>query len=324
MNRRFTHLAVAACALLVVSFGTAPKTFAKQIYKFGGGPAGSDFLYMAGGVASDIAVKKIVSFRVLAGVSEGSLDNLKKVDAGHFALGVVYSGDLYLGRRGLLENDPKQYTDVLAVSSFFASPVQLVVKKDAGIQSAMDLVGKSVGVGTPGSEAMTEAQRFFHHLGIWNKITRSTMNDSDSTSAFDNNRLDALWLLAAVPSDAVTLAAQSNAISLIDVLADSERSGFLQKYPYFSKMTIPAGIYPGIDQPVGSIQESVLWVANDQVPAAVVYALLSAIYSPEGLAHMAAVDKIAQAMRVQNGIQGITTAMHPGAIRFWKENGVLK
>jgi hypothetical protein len=65
-------------------------------------------------------------------------------------------------------------------------------------------------------------------------------------------------------------------------------------------------------------------VANKDVPADVVYTLLSKIYTPEGLAHMVNVKKTAKSMSIESGINGIVTPLHPGAEKFWKEKGVLK
>ena len=111
---------------------------------------------------------------------------------------------------------------------------------------------------------------------------------------------------------------------MIDLGAEATASGFYDKYPYFSKLKVPAGTYKGVDTDTPSFQDSALWVANADVPADVVYALLSKIYTPEGLAHMVNVKKTAKAMSVEDGIKGIITPLHPGAEKFWKEKGVLK
>ena len=72
-----------------------------------------------------------------------------------------------------------------------------------------------------------------------------------------------------------------------------------------------------------SFQDSALWVANAKVADDVVYELLSKIYTEEGLAHMRSQKKTFKEMSVANGINGIVTPMHPGAIKFWKEKGLL-
>ena len=119
------------------------------------------------------------------------------------------------------------------------------------------------------------------------------------------------------------MAAQTNDIDVIDLGADATASGFYEKYPYFSKLAVPAGTYKGVDKETPSFQDSALWVANKDVPADVVYKLLSLIYTDEGLKHMVSQKKTFKAMSVKAGADGIVTPMHPGAEKFWKEKGIL-
>ncbi|MFH1984017.1 MAG: TAXI family TRAP transporter solute-binding subunit [Pseudomonadota bacterium] len=324
MKRTLFTITVAVCAVIMATFAFAPGAMAKPIYKFGGGPAGGTFQFMAGGIATYPGVKAIPDFRVLAGASGGSVENMRKVDSGAYSFGVVYSGHVFQGREGLMKNDTTKYTNVLAVSYFYGAPAQLVVKKGSGINSVKDLAGKKVGVGNAGSGAFANCELFFTHMGVWDKIERNAMGYNDAAAAFGNNQLDAFWLFVGYPAGAVIMAAQTNDIDMVNLYKDAEESGFLKKYPYFSKLTIPAGTYKGVDVDMPSFQDSALWVANSKVPADVVYKLLEQIYSPEGLAHMVNVKKTAAAMSIQSGIEGIVTPLHPGAEKFWKEKGVLK
>lgn len=296
---------------------------AKEIYTFGGGPAGGTFQFMASGISIYEPVKEIKDFRILAKASAGSVENLRKVDSGKYAMGVVYSGEVYMGLNGMLKDDPKKYENVLAVAYFYGAPAQLVVHKDSGIKSLKDIEGKKVGVGNAGSGAFANCDRLFSHLGLWDKIERNAMGYNDAATAFGNNQLDAFWLFVGYPAGAVLMAAQTNDIDLIDLYGEAESTGFFQKYPFLSKEIIPAGTYKGVDHPVESFQDSALWVANKDIPEDVIYNLLSLIYTDEGLAHMVNVKKTAQSMSVKNGIKGVVTPLHPGAIKFWKEKGIL-
>ena len=150
------------------------------------------------------------------------------------------------------------------------------------------------------------------------------MGYNDAAAAFGNDQLDAFWLFTAFPSGAVTMAAQSNEIKLLDLEKDAVTSGFYEKYPYFSKVTVPAGTYKGVDTDVHSFEDSALWVANADVPDDVVYKLLYVIFSDEGLAHMRARSDTFKEMTVESGVKGIVTPMHPGAKNFWRDKGVLK
>ncbi|MCK9175992.1 MAG: TAXI family TRAP transporter solute-binding subunit [Desulforhopalus sp.] len=290
---------------------------------FGGGPAGGTFQTVANAIEGYKPVKDMQDITVKAQSSAGSVENLREVDSGKMDFGTVYSDHVYLGANGQMKNDTQKYTNVRAVAFLYGAPAQLVVRKGSGIKSTRDLAGKKVGVGNAGSGAFANCEVFFRHMGVWDKIKRNAMGYNDAAVAFGNNQLDAFWLFTAFPSGAVIMAAQTNDIELIDLGADAEASGFYEKHPYFSKIVIPAGTYKGVDIDTSSFQDSTLWVANKDVPDDVVYNLLAAIFTDEGLAHMVAQKKTFRSMSVKKGADGIVTPMHPGAIKFWKEKGVL-
>ncbi len=322
--KKMRFLVPSLCLLTAMSFGVADQAFAKKRLVFGGGPAGGTFQVVANAVQVYKPVKAMKDFSVRAQSSAGSVENLRKVNAGRSHFGVVYSGHVYLGRNGRMKKDTKKYENVMAVGFLYGAPAQLVTRKGSGIKSVKDLVGKKVGVGNAGSGAFANCELFFSHMGVWDKIERNAMGYNDAAAAFGNNQLDAFWLFTAFPSGAVIMAAQTNEIEMVDLGADAEASGFYDQYPYFSKLSVPGGTYKGVDTDVGSFQDSALWVAHKDVPDQVVYDLLSVIYTDEGLAHMVSQKKTFKAMSVAAGVDGIVTPMHPGAAKFWKEKGVLK
>lgn len=321
INPRSLLFSGAALLVLLLVFPLASHA-AKRLV-FSGGPAGGTFQVVANAIQVYGPVKDAKDFKLKAQSSAGSVENLRKVNKGRAHFGVVYSGHVYLGRNGRLKNDANKYEDVLAVSYLYGAPAQLVVRKGSGIKSTKDLVGKKVGVGNAGSGAFANCELFFTHLGVWDKIERNAMGYNDAAQAFGNKQLDAFWLFTAFPSGAVIMAAQTNDIDLVDLNRDAEESQFFEAYPYFSRLSVPENTYRGVDHETPSFQDSALWVANAKVPEETVYQLLSMIYTEEGLAHMRGQKKTFKEMGIESGTQGIVTPMHPGAIRFWKEKGLL-
>jgi len=311
---------VAFLTFALVAPGTA---LAKERVVFTGGPAGGTFQVVANAMQVFKPMKASKDFKVRAQSSAGSVENLRKVNSGKSQMGVVYSGHVFLGKNGQMKNDPKKYEDVLAVAWLYGAPGQLVVRKGSGIKSTKDLIGKKVGVGNAGSGAFANCELFFTHMGVWDKIERNAMGYNDAAQAFGNKQLDAFWLFTAFPSGAVIMAAQTNDIELVDLGKDAESSGFYDKYPYFSKISVPSDTYRGVGYESPSFQDSALWVANSKVTDDTVYNMLSMIYTDEGLAHMKEQKKTFKHMSLNTGTQGVVTPWHPGAIKFWKEKGMM-
>ncbi|MEZ4525629.1 MAG: TAXI family TRAP transporter solute-binding subunit [Desulfobacterales bacterium] len=322
--KRYFHLLTVCCAVLLMNSVFCPDSSARQRLVFGGGPAGGTFQVVANAVQVYKPVAELAEFTVKAEYSAGSTENLIKVDAGSMDFGVVYSGEVYQARNGTLKNHPGKYEKVMAVARLYGAPAQLVVRADSGISRVRDLKGKKVDVGNPGSGAFATCELFLGHLGLWDSMDRKTMGYNDAAAAFSNREVDAFWLFTAFPSGAILMATQTNDIRIIDLDTDAQLSGFYKKYPNFSKFSIPAGSYRGVDTDVPTFQDAALWVAGSGVSPDAVYRLLSLIFTEEGLKHMAGQKKTFREMSIANGIKDIVTPLHPGAEKFWREKGVLK
>ena len=330
----FTKLfALSLAAQFTVAVAPA---MAEERLVFAGGPAGGTFQVVANAIQTYQPIKDIEGVKIQAQSSAGSVENLRNIDKGKAHFGTVYSGHVYLGSQGRLKNDPKKYENVLAVSYLYGAPAQLVVRKDSGIKSVKDLVGKKVGVGNAGSGAFANAELFFSHIklknedeskdvSIWDSMERNAMGYNDAANAFNNKQLDAFWVFAGFPVGAVMMAAQTNDIDLIDLDKDAEKYNFYKDYPYFVRLDVPKDTYKNVEKVTPSFQDSALWVANKDVSDEIVYQMLNIIFSEEGLKHMVSQKKTFKSMSVEYGIEGTSeTKLHPGAERFWKEKGILE
>jgi TRAP transporter TAXI family solute receptor len=325
MKKKLFPVVLAVGIMLILSMTFAGNVAAKKLIIFAGGPAGGTFQTVAQAIATYKPVQAM-DYNIKVQSSGGSTENLRKVNSGKAHFGTVYPGHVYAGRNGLMVNDPTKYENVMALTYLYEAPAQLVVRKDSGITSTKDLIGKKVGVGNAGSGAFSYCEMFFTHLGIWDKIERNAVSYNAAADAFGNNQLDAFWLFTAYPSPAVIQAATMNEIALVDLDADAKNYGFYDKFKNFVPKAIPTsdGRYRGIDKDVGSWVDTTLLVASADAPEDLVYGMLKAIYTPEGLAWMVSQKKTFKAMSVENGTKGIATPMHPGAEKFWKEMGIIK
>ncbi len=307
-------------SLIVLSVLLAASLSFGQVYKFSGGPSGGTFQYYASAIST---LSKKIDMKVLASASGGAVENIRLINSGKANFAVTYSGHVWSARNGKLKNDSKKYENVMGVAYLYGAPAQLIVKKKDGITNPKQLGDKRVGVGNAGSGAASNAEIFFSQIGIWDKMGRQNLGYRQAADAFKNNQLDAFWVFVGYPNSSVIEAALQNDIQILDTYKAAEDAGLFKKYPYFSKVTIPANTYKGQTKEVETFQDAALWVANKDVPAETVYKLLKKVYSGEGLKYMVEVHKSARAMSIKNGKRGIITPMHPGAIKFWKEQGIM-
>ncbi len=321
-NIRLALLIFCIC-LLPILFPAPPALALKKNMLFRGGPFGGNFQQVAEAIEAYPEIKAHSTLSVTIQPSAGSLENLREVHAGQADFGLVYSGHAYLGRNGLLQNDNNTYDKVLAVASLYGAPAQLVVRRGSGIKRVKDLKGKRVGIGSPGSGAFANCELFFKHLEVWDAIIPVHIGYNDVALAFANKELDAFWLFTTSPSSAIIQVAKTDKIDLLNLDAEARASGFYKKYPYFTPRTLPAGTYRGVNHNIRSFQDSTLWVAGVEVPDEVVYNLLATIYDKKGLRYMGQQNLALKDMARRSGSKNVVIPMHPGAIRFWKKQGLL-
>jgi len=291
-------------------------------YRIGGGPDGGTFIFFSKGI-SEHASNKIDGLDMSVHPSGGSVDNLKMVNNREADFGITYSGDLYLGREGMLDRRGRQYRNVFAMAYLYGAPAQLVVRKDSGINTIADLgFGKKVAVGGIGTGAATAAERLFRSIGVWRSMRPQYLGYKAGSEALIDGSVDALWVFSGFPNPAVTNAANNTEVKLLSLYVEaSETSEFFDKYPFYSRVVIPAGTYENVNYNVITFQDSTLLTVNNRVKEEHVTSILEELYTPEGLDHMVKMKSTAKAMSIESGLTGIVTPLHGGAKEFWEKHG---
>jgi TRAP transporter TAXI family solute receptor len=83
---------------------------------------------------------------------------------------------------------------------------------------------------------------------------------------------------------------------------------------------IPAGTYPGQDSAVNTIAQPNILVVDAGIDEATVYAITKTIY--ENLGFLQSVHKATRAMALDKAIVGLPLPLHPGAERYYREQGL--
>lgn len=305
--------------LVSAAMMAVPAVAADYSIKIGGGPTGGTFNTFANAMA--VYVPKVnPGIQASAVGSGGSVENVKRVHNGESDFGLCYAVDSDLAWKGKLPQDTTQYQNGRSLGYLYGAPAQMVVRADAGIKSAMDLKGKRVAMGNAGSGAAASAERFFRHLGLWDSMNPEFLGYSQAASAFQDGKLDGFWVLVGYPNRSIIEAAVQVKIALVDVGLDAEKSGFYNEFAYGPKV-IPAGVY-GKEMPeCKTFQDATILCANKDLPEELVYTVMKTLWSKEGMATVTTASKAFAEMTLDNNFQGASIPLHPGAVKFWKEQG---
>ncbi|WP_338668497.1 TAXI family TRAP transporter solute-binding subunit [Pseudodesulfovibrio methanolicus] len=329
MPRLFPVLSALCCLALVAAMGCSSGTPGEahsdnprakpRTLTFNGGPRGGTFNHFANKMAAVIS-EDVPNLDVRARQSGGSVSNLLALCAGKADMAIVNAGDAFLGRTGKLRCLDKKYADIQAMAFLYWAPAQLVIRADSKIHTVLDLRGKVIAVGNPGSGAALSAERFFRHLKLWTRFEHLPEGYAEAAADFAAGKVDGFWTLAGAPTTAVIEAAAAVPVRLMDLHEAATISGFYQLYPFYSRATIPAGTYPGQTEPVDTFQDAALWCVRPGLDNKTVYDSLQAVFSAKRLKEMRRIHGAAGSMGPETGIDNLSIPLHPGAVHFWSEH----
>jgi TRAP transporter TAXI family solute receptor len=227
---------------------------------------------------------------------------------------------------GAYEKEPPA-KELRALMGLWPNFCQIVTTADSGIKSFSDLKGKRVGVGAPNSGVELNARMMFEAHGMSYKDVRvDYLNYGEAIDQMKNGQCDAAFVTSGLGNATIMELGTSKKIAFVPVEGKA-LDNLIKKYPFYIKATIPAATY-GTDSDTTTAAVMNIMLIDQKLPDDVVYDLLTNIYSPEGLkviqgSHATAKANISLETALR-GIEGTSVPLHDGAVKFYKEKGLLK
>lgn len=248
--------------------------------------------------------------------SNGSQSNIEALQAGDADIAFVQSDVMAYGYNGTrLFAETGAVTNFSTVAAMYMEQVQLVTL-DPSIRSVSDLTGKRVSVGAVGSGVYYNAMDILNVYGLTeDDIIPSFYAFSETIEALRDGRIDAGFVVAGAPTNAVSSLTATNDAYLVS-LDDEHISALIASSPYYVKNTIGSEVY-GTHEDVTTVGISAVVIASDSASADDVYNFISAVFnSLDTLAH----DKTKE-VSVDFAASVTDVPYHPGAARYFRERG---
>lgn len=325
------RVSVLWAAAAVAGFGLSP-TFSsaayagdKQMLVGTGGVTG--VYYPAGGAICRLVNRgrKEHGIRCLVESTGGSINNLDDLRAGEIQLAVVQSDWLYHAYKGTEAfSDQGPNPKLRVLFRLHSEPFTVVARRDSKINSFDDLKGKRVNVGNPGSGMRATMEELMRSKG-WTEKSFSQlleMRPSDQIEALCGNKIDAMIYAVGHPNGAIQQVTTSCATRLINV-DGAPVDQLVRDYPFYSYATIPGGMYVGNPQEVKTFGVRAVLVANDDMEDDTAYRITKAVFENlDNFKTLHPVFATLDANKMAATSEGLVP-MHPGAMRFFKEKGLL-
>jgi uncharacterized protein len=315
----------AGALIAVAALATTAVAQQRMFFGIATGGTGGTYYPLGGMLAQLISNKAVVDGKKISATAESagaSVGNAKLLGNKDIESAFVAADILDAAYNGNGQFDKAPLKNLRALGALYPETVQLITRADRGINSVRDLKGKSVSSGSPGSG---QYQLLTDLLKV-HGMTRADVKEdlSSFTQAVDkikDGNLDATLITAGVPTAAVTDFAQNHAIKVIP-LSGPEIAELQKQQPYYAKVPLPANTYKGQTAAVDTLAVMAVWATHDAVPENVAYEVTKALF--ENVATMGQVHVQGKNISLTTATAVGTTPLHPGALKYFKEKGVVK
>lgn len=221
----------------------------------------------------------------------------------------------------------KPAKNLRAMMGLWPNFCQIVTTVDSGIKTFADLKGKRVGVGAPNSGVELNARMMFEAHGMTYKDCRiDYLSYGEAIDQMKNGLCDAAFVTSGLGNATIRELGVTKKIAFVPVEGEALKN-LIKKYPFYIEATIPAATY-GTEKDTTTAAVMNIMLVDVKLPADVVYDLLSNIYSPAGLEVIGGSHATAKANikpdTALRGIVGTAVPFHDGAVKYYKEKGLLK
>jgi uncharacterized protein len=254
----------------------------------------------------------------------GSVFNLNSIAAGEMDFGVVQSDwqhHAYHGTHQFAEQGAN--SDLRAVFSLHPEPFTVVVRADSGIEKFEDIVGKRVNVGNPGSGQRGTVERLMAEYG-WSMsdfALASELPSREQGQALCDNRIDVILFTVGHPSAAIQEPIATCGARLVSVTGPVVEA-LVDGTPYYFQATIPTGMYPGQDEDVQTFGVGATLVTSTGTTDGAVYHLTRAVF--ENFDTFRGMHPAFEVLVPDTMVsEGLSAPLHDGALRYYREAGMV-
>ncbi len=309
--------------LWTVPFSAWAKT---KVFTIATGEYMGRYLPTGGAIAEIVNNKQEeYGFRCTAKPTSGSVFNINAIMAGDVEFGIVQSDSQYQALNGLDEwKDKGPQKDLRSMFSLYTESITLLASVDSGARTIKDLKGKRVYIGEIGSGSRQNAIEALNAAGIDWKTDIKVINKGkkyDVQSMLMRGDLDAFFYTVGHPTTAIKFATVGAKKTLFIPIVNIEE--LLSKNPYYAKSFIPVSLYPQIanDEDVKTFGVKATFVTSAKIPDKVVYAITKEVF--ENLGSLKYSHTTLEMLTKESMVKdGLTAPMHPGALQYYKEEGL--
>ena len=195
-----------------------------------------------------------------------------------------------------------------------------VAAEDANIKSVKDVKGKTINLGDPGSGNRINSTDIFNAVGIvpGKDFRDEKLKPADAPRILQDGRIDGFFYTVGHPNGNIKEATAGKRKVRIVPISEAEVASLLKEAPYYSMTEIPMDQYPD----AVNAKDKVKTVGMLATPDDVVYAVTKEVMT--NLDQFRKLHPALANLTPESMLQGLTAPIHPGALKYYKEAGLVK
>ena len=260
--------------------------------------------------------------------SAGSGENIQLLKNKEADLAIIQSlyGAMAWQGRGRYKDKPQRYIRSLTVLWENVEHFVILEKyAEAGDMSDLkNIQKKNFSIGKRGSGTETSGRVILEALAYnpAKDFKLKYLGYNPSAGALQNGRIVGMNIPAGPPASAITQAYAvlgPNGVRILD-FTDSQLEAVNSDYAVWKRAILKPGTYPGQDKPIQTISQSNLLVVHEDIGEDQIYKLVKNMY--KNLPFLRRVHRATEKMSIENALEGLSVPLHPGALRYYKEQGL--
>jgi hypothetical protein len=315
MNSRLIAAAIAVAAIFFVP-GAHAQSFINILT---GGTSG--VYYPLGVAIGKIYSDKIPNVKTQVQATKASVENLILLQQGRGELAFTLGDSLKAAWEGDEEAGFKSKLDKLrTLGAIYPNYIQIVATADSGIKTLADLKGKSLSVGAPKSGTELNSRAILSAAGMTYKNMGKVeyLPFAESVDLMKNRQLNATLQSAGLGVASLKDLSTSTEITVVSVpKAVVDKIG-----PPFVPAMIPSNTYAGQDKDVPTAAVVNYLVTSSAVSDDLAYQMTRLVF--ESLPELVNAHAAGKEIKLESAATGSPVPLHPGAIRYYREKGVMK
>ena len=199
----------------------------------------------------------------------------------------------------------------------------MVARRDSGVKTFADLKGKRVNVGNAGSGQRATVDVLLNAMGwtVKDFSLASELKPAEQAQALCDNKVDAIIYVVGHPNGSIQEATTTCDTVIVSVKGPGVDK-LLKDEPYYTKAIIPGGMYKGNPNDTETFGVRATLVASTRTDADTIYAIVKAVF--DNFADFKALHPAFAHLDPKTMVHsGNSAPLHEGAIRYYKEKGML-